>query len=108
MAFINHLQVVTRNNYNITTISTLYSSLEHILWCSQSVTRRFLAMAPTIIITRAPVQNYQPTRPLFTTSRQGARRKQSFSIVAFVSVAEGTCLPSRSPETALVYVPISR
>jgi hypothetical protein len=44
------LQVITKNNYNTIAISTLYSSLEHTVQCSQSVTRRFLVTAPAMAI----------------------------------------------------------
>jgi hypothetical protein len=59
--FIGHLQLVTTNNYNTTAISTLYSSLEHTVECSQSDTRRFLATAPTmaILLPLAPVLSSQ-------------------------------------------------
>jgi hypothetical protein len=47
--FIDHLQVVTTNNYNTIALSTLYSSLEHTV-----VTRRLLVTAPTIAILLPP------------------------------------------------------
>jgi hypothetical protein len=62
--FIDNLQVVTTNNYNTIAISTIYISLEHILLCSQSVTRRFLATAPTTAI---PL--HAGLGPLLTDSR---------------------------------------
>jgi hypothetical protein len=52
--FIDHLQVTTTNNYN--TISKLYSSPEHIVYCSKSVTRRFLVTAPIMTIPLLPAQ----------------------------------------------------
>jgi hypothetical protein len=61
---IDHLQVVTTNNYNTIAISRVYSSLEHTVLCSQSVTRRFLVTAPTMAIPLPPGSN-----PLFTNSR---------------------------------------
>jgi hypothetical protein len=39
--------------------------------------------------------------PLLITSWHGPHRKHRSSIVLFVSVATGMCLPSRCPETAL-------
>jgi hypothetical protein len=45
-----HLQAVATNNYNTIAISTLYTSLEHTVKSSQSVTRHFLVMAPTMAI----------------------------------------------------------
>jgi hypothetical protein len=47
-------------------------------------------------------------RPLLKKSRHGPHRKHSSSILAFLSVAARTCLPSRCPETAVVYPPISQ
>jgi hypothetical protein len=38
------------NNYNSIAISTLYSSLDHTVSCSQFVTRRFLVTALTVAI----------------------------------------------------------
>jgi hypothetical protein len=64
--FIEHLQVVTTNNYNTIVISTLYSSLGNT--CVLSVTRYFLLPAPTLAIplppakflsSQTPVENYQ-------------------------------------------------
>jgi hypothetical protein len=40
--YIDRLQVITTTNYNPIAISTLYTSQEHTVCCSQSVTRRFL------------------------------------------------------------------
>jgi hypothetical protein len=54
--FSDHLQVVTTNNYNTIAISPLYSSLQHTFYCSQSVTRRFLVTAPTMVIPLPPAQ----------------------------------------------------
>jgi hypothetical protein len=48
--YIDHLQVITTNNYNTVAISILYSSLMHPVWCSQAVNRRFLVMASTVAI----------------------------------------------------------
>jgi hypothetical protein len=58
-----HLHVVTTNNYNTIAIYTHYSSLEHTVQCSQSVTRRFLVTAPTMAISLPPGSS-----PLFTDS----------------------------------------
>jgi hypothetical protein len=44
---------------------------------------------------------------LLITSWHGPHRKHSSSVVALVSVASGTRLLSRCPETALVYAPTS-
>jgi hypothetical protein len=63
-SFIDHLQVVTTNNYYTIAISTLYSSLEHTVYYSHSVTRRFLLTAPTMAIPLPPGSS-----PLFTDSR---------------------------------------
>jgi hypothetical protein len=54
--FIDYLQVVTTSNYNTNAISTLYRSLKRTVQCSQSVTRRFLATAPTMAIFLPPAQ----------------------------------------------------
>jgi hypothetical protein len=56
---------------------------------------------------RLPYRTKLEPCPLFITSRHGPHRKHTSSIVAFGSVAAGTCLSSRCPETALVYPPIS-
>jgi hypothetical protein len=53
--FIDHLKVVTTNNYNVITISTIYSSLDNSVLFS--VTGRFLAMALTMIIPLPPAPN---------------------------------------------------
>jgi hypothetical protein len=37
IGFIDHIQVITTNNYNNIAISTLYSSLQQTVSCSQSV-----------------------------------------------------------------------
>jgi hypothetical protein len=39
VGFIDHLQVATTNNYNTITDLHTYSSLEHTVYCSQSVTK---------------------------------------------------------------------
>jgi hypothetical protein len=71
--FTDHLQVITTNNYNTIVISTLYSSPEHTVLCSQSITRRSLLMAPAVAIplplaqfqsSQTPVQNHQLTLSL--------------------------------------------
>jgi hypothetical protein len=54
--FIDRLQFVTINNYNTISTSTIYISLEHTVYCSQSVTRLFLIRAPTIAIPLPPPQ----------------------------------------------------
>jgi hypothetical protein len=63
------------------------------------------------ISSQPPLQNSTelsaPT-VMVINSRHGPHRKHSSSIISFVSVAAGTCLPSCCPETALVYSPISR
>jgi hypothetical protein len=43
---------------------------------------------------------------LVITFRHGPHRKHCFSIVAFVSVASGTCLPSRCSATGVVSWPL--
>jgi hypothetical protein len=50
---------------------------------------------------RLPVLN-------FITPRRGRRRQDPVPPFACVTVAAGTCLPSRCPETGLVYLPISQ
>jgi hypothetical protein len=45
---------------------------------------------------------------LVITSLHGPHRKHCSSIVALVSIATGTYLPSCCPETALVYSPVSQ
>jgi hypothetical protein len=63
--FIDHLQqVVTTNDYNTITISTVYISLQHIVWYSFSDTRNFLVRAPTFASPLPPKSS-----PLFTDSR---------------------------------------
>jgi hypothetical protein len=87
IGFIDHLQIASTNNYNTIAISTLYSSIEHTLQCSQSVTRRFLVTAPTMAIPLPQVLSSQPPVqnslnwfcPLFKTSRYGQHRKHSSS-----------------------------
>jgi hypothetical protein len=54
---------------------------------------------------RLPYRNDQPC-PLLT-SRHGSHRRHASSIVAFVSVAAGKCLPSRCPELPY-YIRLSR
>jgi hypothetical protein len=51
---VGHLQVVTSSNCNTIAIYTFYSSLEHTVWCSRSVTRCFLVKAPTVVIPLPP------------------------------------------------------
>jgi hypothetical protein len=115
---IDQLQVVSTNNYNTIIISTLYSSLEHRVYCSQSVTRHFLLTAPTLAIPLPPAQvlsSQTPVRnwlnwpgPLLIIFRQRPHRKHGSSIVVFMSVAAGTCLQSCCPEMALVYPSMPR
>jgi hypothetical protein len=62
--FMDNLQIVTTVNYNTVDISKRYSSLEHTVECSHSVTRRFLIAAPTMAIPLPP-----SSRSLFTDSR---------------------------------------
>jgi hypothetical protein len=62
--FTGHLQVVTVNNYNTIAISTFYSSLEHTVECSQSVTRSFLVTAPKMAIPLHPVQVLSSQTPV--------------------------------------------
>jgi hypothetical protein len=70
--FIDHLQVVTTNNYNTIAVSTLYSSLQHTVWCSESVTGRFLVTAPTMPTSLPPVHNSLSSHLLpLATSRHG-------------------------------------
>jgi hypothetical protein len=112
----SELQIITEPSL----VSTLYISLEHTVYCSQSVSGRFLVTAPIMAIPLSPVSN-----PLFTDSHTeltpnyelnlflvcniSARttQKHPVSSLACVSIAAGTCLPSRCPETGLVYPPIS-
>jgi hypothetical protein len=112
--FIDHLQVITKNNYNTIANFTLYSSLEHTVWCTQSVTWRFLVTVPTMAIplppdqvlsSQAPIQNWLSSN---LVTRHKPHRKHSSSIIPFKSDAAGTCLPSCCPETALLYPPIPR
>jgi hypothetical protein len=55
-----------------------------------------------VLSSQRPVQNSLSTQicPLLITSRHGQHRKHRSSIVAFVFVAAGTCLPRLCPETA--------
>jgi hypothetical protein len=115
---IHRLQVVTTNNYNIVAICTLYSSLQHSLQCSQSVTRHFLITAPTIASGSSPLftescTDYQINLSL--TYNISARNTWLFhcsssSVVALLRIcclATRTYLPSCCLETCLVYQPIS-
>jgi hypothetical protein len=61
---IDHFPVLTTNNYNSIAISTLYSSLLHTAWCSQSVTRRFLVTAPPMAIPLPAVQVLSSQTPV--------------------------------------------
>jgi hypothetical protein len=61
--FIDHLQVVTTNNYNTIAISKLYTSIEHTVLCSRSVARRFPVTAPTIAILLASCSSLLFTDP---------------------------------------------
>jgi hypothetical protein len=111
--FIDHLQVVTTNNYNTIAISTIYSSLEHTVQCSQSVIRRFLVTAPTMAISLAPAQvlsSQTDCLPYNSSARPMQKHpiSNSTSIIARRFVAVGTCLPSRCPETALIHPLVSR
>jgi hypothetical protein len=105
-------------------ISTIHKSSENPLSFFQHVfTSRSLATASNsgnsyvsraqVLSSQTPVQNwigltFNKLWPcsFLITSRYGPHRKHSSSIVAFVSVAAGTCLRNRCPETALVYTPI--
>jgi hypothetical protein len=121
--FNDYLQVVTTNNYNTVAISVFYSSLEHTIKCSQSVTRHFLVTAPTMVIPllqgSGPVvknsrANWLSSKPrLAYILRHRPRRQQLFhrcsptiALLRICCLAPGKCLPSRCPETALVYPPI--
>jgi hypothetical protein len=64
--FNDHLQVVTTKSHNTIAISTLYSSVEHTVQCSQSVTRRFLVTAPTMAIPLPPAQVLSSQTPVQT------------------------------------------
>jgi hypothetical protein len=55
-----------------------------------------------VLFSQPPVQN--STQLIASTSRHGPHRKHSSSIVAFVSVAARTCLPSCRPETAAAQI----
>jgi hypothetical protein len=109
---IDGVWIVTTNNYNTIAISTLYSSLEHTVYCSQSISRRFLVTAPTKAISLPPCSSHRTdwVAPIVfkITPMHVRHRKHSSSNVAFVSVAAGTCLPRRCLETGLVYPPVSR
>jgi hypothetical protein len=59
LRFIDHLQVVTTTNYNTTAISTLCSSVQHTVYCSQSVTRCFLVTALTGLCLRLKSSLYR-------------------------------------------------
>jgi hypothetical protein len=48
-----------------------------------------------------PVQNNYQLSPLLIPSQHGPHRKRRSSIVVFVSVTAGTCMPSRCPECAV-------
>jgi hypothetical protein len=117
--FTDHLQVVTASNYN-TIISTFYISLEHTVWCSHSVTRRFLVTAPKMAIplppaqvlsSQTPVQNCQLTLALaYNISARTREKTQLFhccsptvALLRICGLATGTCLPSRCPTTVPVY-----
>jgi hypothetical protein len=90
------------------------------IWWPSYTPRHWVPFRRLLWTRRATVEVFDPastTRPLTTwwileewviTSRHEPRRKHSSSIVAFVSVAARTCLPSPCPETAVVYRPISR
>jgi hypothetical protein len=54
--FIGRFEIVTTNNYNTIAVSTLYNSVEHTVFCSQSVTRRFLVTAPTLAVPLPPAK----------------------------------------------------
>jgi hypothetical protein len=113
------LLTIYKSSLQITiAIFTLYSSLEHTVQYYQSVIRRFLVTVrtmaiplplPQVLPSRTPVPNWLKWPcPLLITSRHGPHRKHSYVIVAFVSVTAETYLPSRCPETALVYLSFSR
>jgi hypothetical protein len=116
--FIDHLytRLGTTSTYNaIADLITLQITTAHAkpFAACFAFTSRFLATvsnsgdssaSPTQIpSSQPPVQNsatlIAPT-VLVITSRHGPHRKHRSSVVAFVSVATGKCLPSCCPETA--------
>jgi hypothetical protein len=85
-------------------MSTLHSSLEHTVSCLVCYWT-FTGNGSNNCCSSASDSSL-----LFTDSRAHQLTfslAYSSSIVVFVSVAAGTCLPSRCPETGLVYPPIS-
>jgi hypothetical protein len=113
-SFLDRLQVLTTNIYNTITTSTLYSSLEHIVWCSQSATRRFPVTASTVLflclLLKSSLHRLQyrtacaSTCPLLITSRHGPHTKQ------LIYCGSVCCCGNVywAPETALVYPLMSR
>jgi hypothetical protein len=113
-----HLQVVTANKYNIIAISTFYSSLEHTVYCSQYVTRRFLVTAPTmaILLPAAHVQNWLSSLsskpPDYNIS---ARTTENNAVLLLLHAcmlralpSNGRCLHSRRLATGLYATALSR
>jgi hypothetical protein len=80
--FIDHLQAVTTNTYNTVAISTLYNSLDHTVYCSQSVTRLFPVSAPTMAIPLPPVSSLIFTDSRTELTRSSRRQSQSQSHIA--------------------------
>jgi hypothetical protein len=74
-------------------------------YCPANIHKIVIPLNYSAISSQPPLQNSTEliaASVLVTTSRHGPHRKHHFSIVAFVSVAAGTCLPSHFAETGCV------
>jgi hypothetical protein len=116
---IDLLQFVTTNIYNTIVISIFYKSLHARSSPACSVfTRHFLVTAsnkedfPTslgqVLSSETPVQNEALNLSLaYNTSTRTTQKTRLFYCCVRLSIATGMCLPSRFPETALLYPPTS-
>jgi hypothetical protein len=120
--FIGHLHVVTTNNYNtIADFHTLKSLHANSSPSCSAFTSHCLVRASNngdsssscaqVLCSQPPVQNSTELIPpidLVITSGLGPRRKHRSSILSYVFVAVGMCLPGCCLETAIVYSPLSQ
>jgi hypothetical protein len=77
--------------------------------CPADMPQLVIPLTYSAISSQHPLQNsfIAPT-VLVIISRHGPHRKHRSSIVAWVIISAGTCLPSCCPETAIVNLPISQ
>jgi hypothetical protein len=110
-----HTRLVNTSTSNYTSIADLHKSqftavpIKPFSACC-AFTNRSLATASNngnfsasrvqVLSSQPPLQNSVHCSVLIIISRHGSHRKHRSSTISFVSVAVGTCLPIRCPETA--------